>query len=620
MVVTINRRGAAARRTERWAWVAFAALGWVGSVASAADPENCLLCHRYRGLARVVQETGHIQLFYVNPNYYDRALGPHARLKCTDCHHKDEVGTIPHQPVSKVNCTTTCHLINSSGLEVTFAHEGIDTALQMSVHHHETLDQANELLGSPLADEQSRCLLCHDEPTFRWAEHTWAEQAARIDRCEVCHTERLPIDTRYYYWHVHARSRQARSSRDLVRVCANCHSNPAILEHFDHPDSAASYLASFHGKAMLLGDEETANCLDCHVAELANVHLMKPHADPAAPTSAQRLPDTCRSAECHPTAGKAIGTAAIHLDLATSRGVEYFIGAIFFLMILSTFGPSVVILTLELLQIVVGREDPAHHRHRALADRLLADPRGRQALKRFNPHQRVQHWILFLSFTALVITGFPLKFADRAWAAWLIEQIGSLHRARLIHRGAGVVLIAGFLYHMIYVAVYTWQTSRREGRGIVRTFLDLPMVMNLSDFKQMRDLILFLLFIRKTRPPAGRFSLEEKFEYFGVFWGSMLLGLTGVLMWANAWTTEFLTGRILTIASLVHTFEAFLALLHVGIIHMISVIFSPVVFPLSPAMITGDTPAEELAEGHAGLLEDVAKQLNIATGEEVSHG
>ncbi|MBI4581766.1 MAG: cytochrome b/b6 domain-containing protein, partial [Planctomycetes bacterium] len=394
----------------------------------------------------------------------------------------------------------------------------------------------------------------------------------------------------------------------------------AVLDRYQHPDSVASYLASFHGKAMLLGSQETANCLDCHVAELANVHLMKPHDDPKAPTSSGRLPDTCRSAACHPTAGHAISTAAIHLDLATGRGLEYFIGLMFFLLILSTFGPSVVILALELLQIVVGRHDPTHERHRSLAERLMADPRARARLKRFTPHQRVQHWVLFGSFALLVLTGFPIKFADRAWAAWIIDQIGNLHRARLIHRWAGVTLIAGFLYHMVYVAVHTFREGRRAGKGLMRTLLDLPMVMQWDDLKQMRELFKFLLFIRKTRPPAGRFSLEEKFEYFGVFWGSMLLGVTGVLMWANAWTSEILTGRVLTVAALIHTFEAFLALLHVGIIHMISVIFSPVVFPLSPAMLTGDTPAEEMAEGHAAMLDEVARELDLAPPGEASHG
>jgi hypothetical protein len=78
-------------------------------------------------------------------------------------------------------------------------------------------------------------------------------------------------------------------------------------------------------------------------------------------------------------------------------------------------------------------------------------------------------------------------------------------------------------------------------------------------------------------------------------------------MWFNAWTTQHLPGRILTIAILIHTMEAFLALLHVGVVHMVSVIFSPDVFPVSPAMFTGETPVGELAEVHTAMLQAVNK-------------
>lgn len=615
MLVRTTSFGATANRALSVIALTIAIVVAMPQAAFGADPENCLLCHRYRGLVRVEQESGLIKPFYVSPDYYDRMLGPHARLKCTDCHPRDEVGVIPHKPTSPVNCTSTCHLAGPMQMPVTFSHAGIDTALSLSVHNDETLAEANRLMGGPLAQGQSQCLLCHDEPKFVRPDDSWAERQAHIDRCNVCHTEELPKDTRYYYWHVVARARPARSGQDLVRVCSTCHADDDVREHFGLPNSVASYLTSFHGKAMLLGSDETADCLDCHVAELANVHLMKSSENPAAPTSEARVADTCRSPECHPTASHAISSAAIHLDLSTSRGIEYFIGAIFFLLILSTFGPSVMITTLDLLQIVVGRHDPTHHRHLTLAQSLMSDPRGREKLVRFTPHQRVQHWVLFASFTLLVLTGFPIKFADRAWAAWLIDTIGSLSLARHIHRWAGVVLMVGFAYHLAYVAVFALRESRRTGKGLVRTFMGLPMMMQLEDLVHMRELLKFLLFMRKTRPPAGRFSLEQKFEYFGVFWGSMLLGLTGILMWANAWTSGTLGGRILTIAALVHTFEAFLALLHVGIVHMVGVIFTPVVFPVSPAMVSGDTPPEKLVEGHAGLLERVADELKIAPKE-----
>jgi cytochrome b subunit of formate dehydrogenase len=602
--------------------IVLAGFGVRPQAASAADAENCLSCHRYRGLARLNDDGRSIGLYYVDPNYCDRALGPHSRLRCTDCHNRQQVGVIPHQTVSPVNCTNQCHLSSPRNIEVRFSHDSIAGMLEASTHSQKVLDQANTLLGEPLRAGQSRCLLCHDEPKFLWRRESWASHTAPVARCNVCHDEQLPVELPYAYWHVYSRSRPARSHPETVRSCAVCHSNDKVRQAFNMPDAAASYLTSFHGRALQLGSEETAGCLDCHVGPMQNVHLTEHKRDPESPTNPSHLADTCRSPSCHPTAGARMSTAAVHLDLATSRGVEYFIGALFVVLIVFTFGPSVVLQALELVQIIIGRCDPRHHRRQRLAERMMADPAGRMALQRFTPHQRVQHWFLMMCFTTLVLTGFPIKFADRPWARWLVELFGGLTAVRIIHHWVGLTLLLGLVYHLVYVGLFVRRESRAKGRSMLRVFLELPMVMNLRDAKELGHLLLYLLFLRRTRPDADRFSAEEKFEYFGVFWGTVLLGMTGLLMWFNAWTTEHLTGRVLTIAMLVHTFEAFLALLHVGIIHMVGVIFSPPVFPLSPAMFTGNTPAEEYAEVHSGMLERVARQQGIAIDEkeEVHHG
>lgn len=597
-----------------------AALGVAAGPARADDTEGCLNCHRYRGLARVTEDRREIALYYVDPDYYAHELGPHAKLQCTDCHNRAEVQVIPHRTPTPVNCTSVCHLAPAGQLEVLFSHDTIANELDASVHTSERLEEANRLLGEPLRPGQWRCLLCHDEPSFRWADETWARQAAPIQRCNVCHTQQLPKDTRYYYWHVFARSRPARSHGDIVRVCALCHADQRILSHYGLPNSAASYLNSFHGKAMLLGSEGTAICLNCHAGPLQNPHVMLSPDNPNSSTNTARLPSTCRSAACHPFAGYGVSTAAVHMELATSGGIDRFIAIGFFLLIIFTFGPSVVLQGLEMLQIVCGRQDPAHERRRRLADQLLSRPEGRRLLQRFSIHQRLQHWLLFLSFTTLVLTGFPMKFAERPWAAVVVDLFGGFHVVRIVHHMAGAVLILGFFYHLVYVGITARREKRRSGKNLIQTILDLPMVMRWSDTKELWHLLGYLLFLRKTRPEAGRFSFEEKFEYFGVFWGCGLLGMTGILMWANTWTTQHLTGSVLTIASLVHTFEAFLALLHVGVIHMVGVIFSPSVFPLSPAMITGQTPSEELAEAHSAMLSETSGRLGIKADGEVGHG
>lgn len=587
--------------------------------AIAADPENCLSCHRYAGLARVADDGQSVHMYSVDPDYYDRSLGPHARLACSDCHDRDQVGVIPHKPTRAVDCTNRCHLEDTTSLEVTFSHQMLAATLEHSVHTTEVLDECNELLGRPLDDGQSRCLLCHDEPTFRHAGVPWVQHAAPVERCQVCHDEQLPVNQQYMYWHVHARSEPAYTSEHLTRACAFCHSNERIRERFDMPDTSASFLHSFHGKAMLLGSQTTASCIDCHVADLHNAHLVLGKDNPQSPVHADNQADTCRSPACHPTAGKEVTTAAVHLDMATSQGIEYLIGFVFVILIACTFGPSVLLQALELFHMVIGRQDAHHHHHRELADKVMQHPTGRKKLKRFTVHQRVQHWFLFFTFTTLSLTGFPMKFADQTWSQVVIDLFGGLHMARMLHRVAGVLLICGFFYHLTYVIVFALREKKRTGRGWISTVLSLPMLMNVADFKYLFELLGYLLFIRKTRPEGDRFTPKEKFEYFGVFWGTAILGLTGVLMWFNAWTTVYLTGRVLTVANLFHTFEAFLALLHVGVIHMIGVIFSPVVFPLSPAMFNGDTPAEEMAEAHAGMLEKAAHDMTVESEGGLAH-
>ena len=78
--------------------------------ARAGDPEGCLICHRYGGLARVDPDTDTVRLYAVDQDYYDHALGPHVRLKCSDCHNREEVAVVPHEPVTPVNCIRACHI------------------------------------------------------------------------------------------------------------------------------------------------------------------------------------------------------------------------------------------------------------------------------------------------------------------------------------------------------------------------------------------------------------------------------------------------------------------------------------------------------------------------------
>jgi cytochrome b subunit of formate dehydrogenase len=328
------------------------------------------------------------------------------------------------------------------------------------------------------------------------------------------------------------------------------------------------------------------------------------------------IANSCRSTLCHPGADPNIAETAVHLDLPTAQGtLEYALALTFIVLTVLTFGPSCLLVLLDLFQVVVGRtmhgEAQLHH----LVGRVLLDPRGRQQLTRFTVSQRVQHWVLALLFTILVITGFPMKFADQAWAGIVVRAFGGLGVARIVHHWSGIALVVGFAAHVVS-ASFSFLRRAREmggpaGPDYKRAWLALPMWISPDDVRKTFQLLGYMLFLRKDRPSFGRFSPTEKFEYLGVFWGTMLLGITGLLLWAEQISSHFLTGRAFNLATIAHTYEAFLAVIHVGILHIYNVIFSPKVFPLSMATVTGRTPVPKLVEEHGELIEDAARELRI---------
>jgi cytochrome b subunit of formate dehydrogenase len=599
------------------------------AVARGQDADNCLLCHQYRGLGRYDPQGDRLHLFYVDPDYVRHLKGAHARLACTACHPRDEVAVIPHRPVSRVDCTRTCHLQEAGGVARRFSHANVAAVLEQSVHAAERLTGLSLSAGPLLDDQQSKCLYCHDEPVFR--EAALLRRSAReagglgLDRCESCHREQVATDVAYYLRHIGARLQPARLPLEQAQSCAVCHAAPAFLEGRSIHNAVASFVRSFHGKAALLGEESTPDCRACHVARGDDAHRILSRDDPSSSVSAVRVADTCRSVACHPGADARIASAGVHLDLPSARGtLEYGLAVAFIVLTVLTFGPSLVLCLLELGQIVVGRHHGAGPAMQALVRAVLAHPAGRARLIRFTVSQRVQHWVLAVLFVLLALTGFPMKFADQAWSRTVIDMFGGLGPARNVHHWAGLALIAGLIVHAVYALTVTLR-QRGQPTGVTqptgwRALLQMPMLITPADLRKAGQLLLYLTGLRSDPPTFGRFTIKEKFEYLGVFWGTVLLGLTGIVLWQEEMFAGWIGGRGMNVALILHTYEAFLAIIHVGILHIVNVVFSPNVVPLSLATITGDTPVRELAEQHGEMVAQAAQELGIPQPTGVAHG
>ena len=114
---------------------------------------------------------------------------------------------------------------------------------------------------------------------------------------------------------------------------------------------------------------------------------------------------------------------------------------------------------------------------------------------------------------------------------------------------------------------------------------------------------------RGERPlGALRFSYVEKAEYWALVWGTMVMIITGLMLWFDNWLSAFLPGGALDLALTIHFWEAWLATLAILVWHLYSVVFSPEVYPMNPSWLTGTMPEEMYCAEHPGHLEQARKE------------
>jgi len=96
------------------------------------------------------------------------------------------------------------------------------------------------------------------------------------------------------------------------------------------------------------------------------------------------------------------------------------------------------------------------------------------------------------------------------------------------------------------------------------------------------------------KPRFGRYTYWEKFDYWAVFWGMFIIGISGYMMWFSAFFARFVPGYLFNVALLVHGEEALLAIWFIFIIHYFNTHLRPEKFPMDPVIFTGRESDEEL--------------------------
>jgi cytochrome b subunit of formate dehydrogenase len=213
--------------------------------------------------------------------------------------------------------------------------------------------------------------------------------------------------------------------------------------------------------------------------------------------------------------------------------------------------------------------------------------KGDLYIKRFGPSRIVEHWLNALVFVILVLTGLSQKFHDAGLSQLIIGVLGGIDSVRVIHRITGVGLATLTLLHIIS-ATY----------GVLFRRWQPTMVIGKKDFTDVIENLKYYFGLTDHPARCDRYDYKQKFEYWGVVVGGILMTMTGLTLWFPTIVARFLPGGAIPVAKALHTNEALLAFLVIVIWHIYNSIFSPEVFPMDTAIFTGKISRDRMVHEH----------------------
>jgi len=542
------------------------------------------------------------------------ATGVRGAPTCIGCHTEHDVrssadSTAPTSRTHEAAMCLKCHLDDPQIRERVGPQSGFIAGYERSVHGM-ALKNGNEAAAT--------CSDCHGGHDMRKGANPNSRVAKRniAATCGKCH----PDIKEQYTYSIHglalangvtasATCTDCHGEHDILRrndpnapiaaqnvsaeVCSPCHTSVKLTSKYGlSADRFRSYNDSFHGLANQAGNVQVANCASCH-----GIHDIKPSTDSTSRIAKNNLIRTCGT--CHPGANENFTKGAVHV-IATSGddAILYVVSTGYILLIALTIGGmafhNIIDLVKKAKKQLMYRRGLLEHEHV-----------GHRLYLRMAFPERVQHGTLLLSFLTLVVTGFALKYPQAWWVAplqdispWMFELRG------IIHRVAAVVMVLASFYHIYYVLVVP------RGKQLIRDLLPVR-----SDITDAIGVMRYNLGLSPTKPKFRRFSYAEKAEYWALIWGTVVMTVTGIILWFDNTFLGLLTKLGWDIARTVHYYEAWLATLSIIVWHFYFVIFNPDTYPLNLAFWKGTLTEEEMLEEHPLELAEIKRKADAEANE-----
>lgn len=239
--------------------------------------------------------------------------------------------------------------------------------------------------------------------------------------------------------------------------------------------------------------------------------------------------------------------------------------------------------------------------------KLRIQYKGHLEYRRFKRLHSILHIMVVVSFLGLAVTGMTLKFSYLGWAQWLSGLLGGFESAAYIHRICAIITFTYFGTHL-FDLIRTKIRSKQSWKQML--FGSSSMLPNKTDLKELFGTLKWFVGLG-PRPAYGRWTYWEKFDYFAVFWGVGVIGITGLMLWFPEIFTLVLPGWIINVATIIHSDEALLATGFIFTVHFFNTHFRPDKFPMDTVIFTGRVPLEELKLDRPREYEELVKSRRL---------
>jgi len=553
--------------------------------APAAEPKklgnaDCLGCHADESTGRKVDD-----------KVFAASVHGQNSISCTDCH--DAYGEGPHDAqharLSAADQALVDRLAKASWGEGEHAVKVTAPSAYLACQNCHA-EAAGAFFGTSIHAKWLRedtrapgpvCASCHGSP------HAVARKLADYTPAA---SPRVPVPA---------------DRREMRKACEACHGNEEYTRAAGlNAEVKQTFQDSIHGRMVRVGNAVAPTCVSCHATDKAagGTHGIVGKADPASPVFAATRKNTC--ARCHQGATDNFATLVAHKSIQETGGhivphVTHIAFSYLTTLTLLFFAFHVLIdFVYELRQRLAAKG------HGVTTDDI-------RSVIRFDIHQRAQHWFMLSGVILLGLTGWPLRGAGVFTGAPLIGTLdasgystafmrlfGGAQGAAIWHRVGAVLIIISSAYHLFYL------TFLAANKRLPLSMLPVP-----KDAMDMKDNILFMLGLKKDRPRFDRYMYLEKFDYWAVFWGIVMMVGTGFVFWFPVFFAKYAPSWVITAAQIIHGEEATLAITFLFVVHFYNVHLKPSIFPMNWAWLNGRITVANLKHEHPAEYERLKDKI-----------